>query len=68
MSTHFDPEKRVEQCTECNRKTLHEIAIVTHENPDLHEEHRAFSREPLRKTECTECGHEETNKISRGVI
>jgi hypothetical protein len=49
-----------EECDECDRETVHEIAVeLRTENPDS-----TFSREPYRVTECTICGATATTRMN----
>ncbi|WP_435158170.1 hypothetical protein [Haladaptatus sp. DFWS20] len=50
-----DSDEVVEQCENCAVKTPHNVSIklITESNK---EENTAFSREPYRITECSQCG------------
>ncbi|WP_076433243.1 DUF7835 family putative zinc beta-ribbon protein [Haladaptatus litoreus] len=53
----------VEQCENCAAKTPHSVSVelVTESNK---KENAAFSREPYRLTECTQCGAETRQRMN----
>jgi len=49
-----------EECADCERETVHEVAVeIRTENPDS-----SFSREPYRVTECDVCGATEEVRLN----
>ncbi|WP_458190643.1 DUF7835 family putative zinc beta-ribbon protein [Haladaptatus sp. NG-WS-4] len=56
-------KETTEQCENCGEKTPHHasVELITESDKD---ENAAFSREPYRITECSQCGTESRQRVN----
>lgn len=63
MATRMDDNRMLEDCTECDNQTPHDVRIelLTESTKQQNSE---FSREPYRVSTCQMCGREETMRMN----
>ncbi|WP_458210092.1 DUF7835 family putative zinc beta-ribbon protein [Haladaptatus sp. NG-SE-30] len=62
-TTQSEFKETTEQCDNCATKTHHRVSVELITESDK-EKNAAFSREPYRITECTQCGTESHQRVN----